>query len=114
MIEVEGGSRAAAPKGLMTCAFTHVGNFLLLFPDFGIWVFGLRFGWQGWILAFKAEFGPLRLEFGPQGWDLGPEDGIWALTLRSGPRDWDSGLEIRIESGGGETKKEESKNPASV
>ena len=28
--EVKGGSRAAAPKGLRTYAFTHMGNFLLL------------------------------------------------------------------------------------
>ena len=30
MIVVEGGSRAAAPKGSMTYAFTHIGDFLLL------------------------------------------------------------------------------------
>ena len=41
--EVEGGSRAAAPKGSMTYAFTHMGDFLLL----------------------------LLLSFGPQGQDLG-------------------------------------------
>ena len=29
VIEVEGGGRAAAPKGLMTYAFTLMGNFLL-------------------------------------------------------------------------------------
>ena len=80
MIEVEGGSTAAAPKGLMTCAFTHMENVLLL-PAFGFWVFRLRFRWQGWIWAFKAEFGPSRLESGPQDWDLGPEDGIWAWIL---------------------------------
>ena len=32
MIECEGGCRAAAPKGSMTYAFTHMGNFLLLLP----------------------------------------------------------------------------------
>ena len=30
MIVVEGWSRAAAPKGSMTYAFTHMGDFLLL------------------------------------------------------------------------------------
>ena len=30
VIEVVGGSRAAAPKGSMTYAFTHMGDFLLL------------------------------------------------------------------------------------
>ena len=30
VLEVERGSRAAAPKGFMTYAFTHMGNFLLL------------------------------------------------------------------------------------
>ena len=30
MIECEGGCRAAAPKGSMTYAFTHMRNFLLL------------------------------------------------------------------------------------
>ena len=30
MMVVEGGSRAAAPKGSMTYAFTHMGNFPLL------------------------------------------------------------------------------------
>ena len=30
VVEVEGGSRAAAPKGSMTYAFTHMEDFLLL------------------------------------------------------------------------------------
>ena len=30
VLDVEGGSRAAAPKGSMTYASTHMGNFLLL------------------------------------------------------------------------------------
>ena len=30
VLEIEGRSRAAAPKGSMTYAFTHMGNFLLL------------------------------------------------------------------------------------
>ena len=43
VIEIEGGSRAVAPKGLMTYAFTHIGNFLLLLLAIGIWAFGLGF-----------------------------------------------------------------------
>ena len=63
MIVVEGGSRAAAPKGSMTFAFTHMRNFLLLHPllAIGIGAFGLRLK--------------------PWGWDLGLRDGIWALGL---------------------------------
>ena len=30
VLEVEGGNWAAAPKGSMTYAFTHMGNFLFL------------------------------------------------------------------------------------
>ena len=76
MIEVEGGNRAAAPKGSMTYALTHMGNFLLLLLlAYGIWAFRLRFGPQGWIWAFKAGIWASRLEFGSQGWDLGLEDG---------------------------------------
>ena len=41
VIKVEGGSRAAAPNGLMTFAFTHMRNFLLHFLAIGIWAFGL-------------------------------------------------------------------------
>ena len=52
MIEVEGGSRAAAPKGSMTYAFTHMGNFLLLAIE--IWAFGLRFRPWGWDLSLRA------------------------------------------------------------
>ena len=40
MIKVEGGSRAAAPKGSMTYAFTDMGNFLLLAIE--IWALGLN------------------------------------------------------------------------
>ena len=50
VLEVEGGSRAAAPKGSMTYTFMHVGNFLLLL-DSGhwalIWVSGLEAGEGG-------------------------------------------------------------------
>ena len=81
MFEVEGGSRAAAPKGSMTYAFTHMGNFLLLLLAIGIWVLGL---WAG---------------FGLRGWDLGLEAGIWAsrLGFESGREGTDGG-----EGGGGE------------
>ena len=56
MIEVEGGSRAAAPKGLMTYAFSHIRNFLLLhlLLAIGIWAFGLRLRPWGWDLGLKA------------------------------------------------------------
>ena len=45
--EVEGGSRAVAPKGSMTYAFTHMGNFLLLLLAIEIWVFRRRFRPEG-------------------------------------------------------------------
>ena len=35
MIEIERGCRAAAPKGSMTYAFTHMRNFLLLLLEAG-------------------------------------------------------------------------------
>ena len=44
VIKVEGGSRAAAPKGSMTYASTHMRNFLILLPVIGMWAFGLGFG----------------------------------------------------------------------
>ena len=77
MHEVEGGSRAAAPIGSVTYAFTHMGNFLLPLAV-GIWTFGLRFGPHGSIWA-------MRLGFGPQDWDMGLETGIWATRLGYGP-----------------------------
>ena len=64
MLEVEGGSRAAAPKGSMTYAFTHMGNFLLLLE--------LEFGSRGWDLGLEAGIWALRMGFGPEGWDLVP------------------------------------------
>ena len=39
VLKIEGGSRAAAPKGSMTYAFTHMGNFLVLLLAIEIWVF---------------------------------------------------------------------------
>ena len=60
MIKIEGGCRAAAPKGSMTYAFTHMGNFLLLLLA----------------IRFEAGFQTLGLGFGPWGRDLGPKAGI--------------------------------------
>ena len=51
MLEVERESRAAAPKGSMTYAFTYLGILLLL----------------------EIKIGALRLGFGPQGRNLGFE-----------------------------------------
>ena len=73
MITVEGGSRAAAPEGSMTYAFTHTGNFLLLLIAIGSWALELRFGRQGWKLASRL--------------DLGLEARIWAFQIQFGPRD---------------------------
>ena len=64
---------AAAPKGSMTYAFTHMGDFLLLLL--------LSFGPQGQDLGLLAEILTLRLRFGPQDWDVGLKTGIWALRL---------------------------------
>ena len=64
MIEVEVGSRAAAPKGSMTYAFTHMGDFLLgsgLLAE--IWTLWLGLGPQGWDLGLQARF----LGSGPEG-----------------------------------------------
>ena len=68
MLEDVEGSRAAAPKGLMTYAFTLIGDFLLLLSAIGIWNLGL---WAG---------------FGSRGWDLGCGAGIWAKRLGIGPK----------------------------
>ena len=99
MIEVEGGSRAAAPKDSMTCgigyAFTHIRNFFRLHflqaigiwaeiealgwylgLTAGIWVSGLRVGSQGWEMDLRAGKRVLGLGFVPRGWDLSPEAGI--------------------------------------
>ena len=54
MIKVEGGSRAVAPKGLLTYTFTHMRNFLLLLA-IRIWAFGLGFRPWGWDLDLGAE-----------------------------------------------------------
>ena len=60
--EVEGRSRAAAPKGSMTYAFTHMGNFLLLLLAIEIWVFRRRFRPEGWDLGLVADFEPRGLD----------------------------------------------------
>ena len=83
---------AAAPKGSMTYAFTHMGNFLLLL------LLLLLLG-----SGVLAGIWPLRLRFGPQGWDMGLEAEIWASWLGGGG--------CGGEEGGGE---EEGENPPYV
>ena len=85
MLEVEGGSRAAAPKGSMTYVFTHMENFLLHLLAIGIWAFGLGFRPWGWDLDLGAGIWILGLGFGPRGRDLGLEAGIWASRMGFGP-----------------------------
>ena len=57
-----------APKGSMTYAYTHMGNFLLLFLAIGIWASKLGFG-----LGFETGIWALRLgfEWGGNGWTDG-------------------------------------------
>ena len=62
VLEVEGGSKAEAPKGSMTSAFTHKGNFLLLLLAIEIWVFRRRFRPEGWDLGLVADFEPRGLD----------------------------------------------------
>ena len=57
MIECKGGCRAAAPKGSMTYAFTHMRNFLLL------------------LLLLLLSLRASRMGFGPWDGDLGLETG---------------------------------------
>ena len=59
VIEAEGGSRAAAPKGSMTHSFPRMGNFILVLLD-----------------------SPLRLR--PSSCDSSLQDAIWALRLEFG------------------------------
>ena len=54
---------AAATKGSMTYAYTHMGNFLLLFLAIGIWASKLGFG-----LGFETGIWASRLGYGPPGW----------------------------------------------
>ena len=85
-------SRAAAPKRLMTYAFTHMGNFLLL----------LLLG-----LGLMAGIWTSRLRFWPLGLDLGLKARIWASSLGFGPQDWNLGLGTGIWGGGAEEEEEE-------
>ena len=61
-----------APKGSMTYAFTHMGDFLLLLLlglslEAGVLTLRLRFGPQGWDLGLKARILAFRLGFWPLG-----------------------------------------------
>ena len=104
------GSRAAAPKGSMTYAFTHMGNFLLLLrtpppPSLQAYISAWRPISQPrgpnpsldaqipreWNLGLWVGIWALRVGFGPQDWDLGLEAGIWASRLRYRPGGWGKG-----------------------
>ena len=85
MTKVGGKSRAAAPKGTMTYAFTHMRNFLLLLREIRIWAFGLGCRPWSWGLDLGAWILASKLGFEPQVWDFGLEDGIWALKLEFRP-----------------------------
>ena len=61
------GSRAAASKGSITYAFTHMGNFLLLLLLLILCPSPHKSQSRGLL----AEIWTSRLRFGPQGWDLG-------------------------------------------
>ena len=101
---------AAAPKGSMTYAFTHMGNFLLLLrtpppPSLQAYISAWRPISQprGPNPSLEAQIPPSRPKsqpqgpnsslkgFGPQDWDLGLEAGIWASRLRYGPGGWGEG-----------------------
>ena len=111
------GSRAAAPKGSMTYAFTHMWDFLLLLllllpllrtpppPSHEAHISASRpiFLPRGPNPSLEAQIPTSRPKslpqgpnsslkrFGPQGCYLGLEDGIWASRLRYGPRGWGEG-----------------------
>ena len=96
---------AAAPKGSMTYAFTHTGDFLLLFlllcpPPLKSQSRGQNSSLKAKIPvsrpksqsrspnpSLEARIWALRLGSGPQGWNLGLETGILALRLEFRPRD---------------------------
>ena len=81
------GSRAAALKGSMTYAFTHIGNFiLLLLPPSSRLRFWPRLerGPLSWDLGLLAEIWASTQEYVPWGWDLSVKAGIWALRLGLG------------------------------
>ena len=85
-----GRSRAAAPKELMTYAFTH--EEISPSPSSSGWEFGLRdevwdlelgFGLQGWIFFLRLGFGLWKWD-SVWGWDLGLEARIWGSGLEFG------------------------------
>ena len=100
---------AAAPKGSMTYAFTHMGNFLLLRTPpppslqahFSAWRpitqprgpnSSLEAQILGeWNLFLGIGIWALRVGFGPQDWNLGLEAGIGASRLRDGSGGWGVG-----------------------
>ena len=89
---------AAALRGLITFAFTHTWNFLLVFLqavgifrplgwyfglEAGIWASTLRFEPPAEILAFRMGLRPwgMGMGFGTYGWILCLKTGIWASRL---------------------------------
>ena len=67
---------AAAPKGLVTYAFTHIVNFLLLLLPLLLLLTPPHT--SGLISQSHGPYPSLEAQI-PQGWDLGLEDGILAL-----------------------------------
>ena len=63
MIEVAGGSRAVAPKWLMTI-LSNMREFLLFFLAVGIWALGRDLDLREEIVL-KAGYMALKLEFSP-------------------------------------------------
>ena len=61
------GSRAAAPKGSMTYAFTHMGNFLHLSLEARIWAFWIGFGLRDWDLGLGTRIWASKLGGGADG-----------------------------------------------
>ena len=96
---------AAAPKGSMTYAFTHMGNFLLLLllllrspppPSLQAHISAWRpiFQPRGPNPSLEAQIPPSR----PKSQSQGPDSSlrIWASKLGFGPRDWNLGLKTGI------------------
>ena len=93
-----GRSRAAASKGSMTYAFTHMGNL--------IWILGVEFGPQNWEVG--SDLGKGEGENSPYVWKhrsltpLGPlpKNQIefvlsWILGLEFGPQNWEAGIDLK-------------------
>ena len=59
--------QGSGPEGLMTYAFSHIRNFLLLhlLLAIGIWAFGLRLRPWGWDFRLKAGIRVLGLVLAP-------------------------------------------------